>query len=108
MRFFPPVVTGTVMLVIGLSLMRVGVNWAAGGQPMIRGPEGMIPNPAYGAPFALADKASPRFHEGIIRLNLIAPLNVAQQANALMQQQAEGGVIIFIGSLRGRSQQCKD
>lgn len=53
-RFFPPVVTGTVMLVIGLSLMRVGVNWAAGGQPMIRGPEGMIPNPAYGAPFALA------------------------------------------------------
>ncbi|WAX94821.1 nucleobase:cation symporter-2 family protein [Aminobacter sp. NyZ550] len=53
-RFFPPVVTGTVMLVIGLSLMRVGVNWAAGGQPMIRGPEGMIPNSAYGAPFALA------------------------------------------------------
>lgn len=53
-RFFPPVVTGTVMLVIGLSLMRVGVNWAAGGQPMIRGAEGMIPNPAYGAPFALA------------------------------------------------------
>ncbi len=32
-RFFPAVVTGTVMLVIGLSLMRVGVNWAAGGQP---------------------------------------------------------------------------
>ncbi|MGQ3214378.1 nucleobase:cation symporter-2 family protein [Shinella sp.] len=53
-RFFPPIVTGTVMLIIGLSLMRVGVNWAAGGQPMIRGPEGMIPNPAYGAPFALA------------------------------------------------------
>ena len=53
-RFFPHVVTGTVMLVIGLSLMRVGVNWAAGGQPMIRGPEGMIPNPAYGEPFALA------------------------------------------------------
>jgi len=52
-RFFPPVVTGTVMLVMGLSLMRVGVNWAAGGQPMIRGPEGMIPNPAYGEPFAL-------------------------------------------------------
>lgn len=53
-RFFPPIVTGTVMLIIGLSLMRVGVNWAAGGQPMIKGPDGMIPNPAYGAPFALA------------------------------------------------------
>ncbi|MBK1659814.1 purine permease [Paracraurococcus ruber] len=27
---FPPVVTGTVILMIGISLMRVGVNWAAG------------------------------------------------------------------------------
>ena len=53
-RFIPPIVTGTVMLIIGLSLMRVGVNWAAGGQPMIRGADGMIPNPAYGAPFGLA------------------------------------------------------
>lgn len=53
-RFFPPVVTGTVMLIIGLSLMRVGINWAAGGQPMIRGTNGMIPNPAYGRPENLA------------------------------------------------------
>src|SRR4051812_18434822 len=35
-RFFPPVVTGTIITVIGISLMRVGVNWAAGGQPTIR------------------------------------------------------------------------
>ena len=28
---FQPVVTGTIILVIGISLMRVGVNWAAGG-----------------------------------------------------------------------------
>ena len=27
---FPPVVTGSVILMIGISLMRVGVNWAAG------------------------------------------------------------------------------
>ncbi len=53
-RFFPPVVTGTVMLIIGLSLMRVGINWAAGGQPMIHGPNGMIPNPGYGQPENLA------------------------------------------------------
>ena len=59
----------------------------------------VIVNNAGGAPFALADKASPRFHEGILRLNLIAPLNVAQQANLIMQEQAEGGVIIFIGSV---------
>lgn len=30
LRFFPPVVTGTVILVIGISLMRVGINWIFG------------------------------------------------------------------------------
>lgn len=59
----------------------------------------VVVNNAGGAPHAMADKASPRFHESILRLNLIAPLNVAQQANAIMQEQAEGGVIIFIGSI---------
>ncbi|MDG1731434.1 MAG: SDR family oxidoreductase [Thalassotalea sp.] len=55
-------------------------------------------NNAGGSPFALADKASPRFHEAILKLNLIAPLNVAQQANEIMQEN-EGGSIIFIGSI---------
>ncbi|GJE77852.1 Uric acid transporter UacT [Methylorubrum suomiense] len=44
---FPPVVTGTIILVIGISLMRVGVNWAAGG----------LGNPNYGAPLYLAISA---------------------------------------------------
>ncbi|WP_207890617.1 SDR family oxidoreductase [Vibrio sinensis] len=56
-------------------------------------------NNAGGSPFALADKASPRFHESIIRLNLIAPLNIAQRANTLMQKQSRQGVIIFISSV---------
>ncbi|GAB1361583.1 nucleobase:cation symporter-2 family protein [Rhodobacter sp.] len=30
LRFFPPVVTGTIILVIGVSLMRIGVNWVFG------------------------------------------------------------------------------
>ena len=60
---FPPVVTGTIIAVIGISLMRVGIQWAVGGaavQPMIAdpasaaaaaaGPPRMIPNPAYAAP----------------------------------------------------------
>ena len=33
-RFFPPVVTGTVVTVIGLSLMPVAVRWAMGGNAM--------------------------------------------------------------------------
>ena len=57
-RYFPPVVTGTIITVIGISLMRVGVNWAAGGLPttrqMVDGALKEVPNPAYGAPENLA------------------------------------------------------
>jgi len=49
---FPPVVTGTIILVIGISLMRVGVNWAGGGLPtvtkVVDGAAGAFPNPNYG------------------------------------------------------------
>jgi uric acid transporter len=31
LRYFPPVVTGTIIAVIGISLMRVGIGWAMGG-----------------------------------------------------------------------------
>jgi len=41
---FPPLVTGTIITVIGISLMRVGINWAAGGPPSA---------PAFGDPFNL-------------------------------------------------------
>lgn len=59
----------------------------------------VLVNNAGGAPFALADKVSPRFHEKIIALNLTAPLHLAQKANALMQTQACGGVIVFVASV---------
>jgi xanthine permease len=49
---FPPVVTGTIILVIGISLMRVGINWAGGGIPMlsktIDGMSYTFANPGYG------------------------------------------------------------
>jgi NAD(P)-dependent dehydrogenase (short-subunit alcohol dehydrogenase family) len=61
----------------------------------------VLVNNAGGAPMASAATASPRFHEGVLRLNLIGPLHAAQAANAQMQQQAEGGVIVFIGSVSG-------
>ena len=48
---FPPVVTGTIILVIGISLMLVGINWAGGGLPtltkVIDGVPGAFPNPNY-------------------------------------------------------------
>ncbi|MBP6132587.1 nucleobase:cation symporter-2 family protein [Thauera sp.] len=53
---FPPVVTGSIIAVIGLSLMPVAINWSAGGQPRIRDAATglMVDNPAYGAPEYLA------------------------------------------------------
>jgi uric acid transporter len=46
LRFFPPVVTGTIIAVIGISLMRIGINWAAGAPaPTL---------PGYGDPLHLA------------------------------------------------------
>jgi NCS2 family nucleobase:cation symporter-2 len=52
---FPPVVTGSIITVIGVSLMRVGITWAAGASsPMLASPAGPVPNPAYGAPLHLA------------------------------------------------------
>jgi NAD(P)-dependent dehydrogenase (short-subunit alcohol dehydrogenase family) len=59
----------------------------------------VLVNNAGGAPEADAATASPRFSESIIRLNLLAPLNFAQQANAVMQRQDDGGVIVNIASV---------
>ncbi len=56
---------------------------------------------AGGAPEAPASDVSPRFLRKIIELNLTAPLLVAQRANAVMQSQPRGGVIIMIGSVSG-------
>jgi NAD(P)-dependent dehydrogenase (short-subunit alcohol dehydrogenase family) len=58
----------------------------------------VVVNNAGGTPYAAADSMSPRLFERIVALNLIAPFHVAQQANRAMQEQADGGVIINIGS----------
>ena len=59
----------------------------------------IVINNAGGSPNADAATASPRFSESIIRLNLIAPLHLAQRANRVMQEQAHGGTIINIASV---------
>ena len=60
-----------------------------------------VVNNAGGSPPSDAATASPRFTEAIIRLNLHAPLHVAQRANAVMQAQTDGGSIVNVGSLSG-------
>ena len=61
----------------------------------------VLVNNAGGSPAADAATASPRFASSILSLNLIAPLNFAQRANAAMQTQDSGGTIINIASVSG-------
>jgi NAD(P)-dependent dehydrogenase (short-subunit alcohol dehydrogenase family) len=59
----------------------------------------VLVNNAGGAPAAESATVSPRFNESIVRLNLLAPLLFAQRANRVMQEQAEGGVIVNVASV---------
>jgi NAD(P)-dependent dehydrogenase (short-subunit alcohol dehydrogenase family) len=58
-------------------------------------------NNAGGSPSTPSATASPRFSAAIVTLNLLAPLYVAQAANAVMQEQDSGGCIINIASVSG-------
>ncbi len=59
----------------------------------------VVVNNAGGSPAALVADASPRFHQRIIELNLLAPLFVAKAAQRVMATQPDGGVILMIGSV---------
>lgn len=59
----------------------------------------VLVNNAGGAPYADAASASPRFHDKVVGLNLMGPLACAQAANAVMQEQADGGSIVNISSV---------
>ena len=59
----------------------------------------VLVNNAGGTPYAEAAEASPHFHGRVVELNLLAPLLVAQAADAVMQQQQSGGAIVNISSV---------
>ncbi len=54
----------------------------------------VLVNNAGGSPAAAAADRVAALHAKVIELNLIAPLHVAQRANAVMQGQPEGGSIV--------------
>lgn len=58
-------------------------------------------NNAGGAPYALAADASPRLSDKIVALNLMSVIHVSKAANAVMQQQDDGGSIVNITSVSG-------
>ncbi len=58
----------------------------------------LVNNAGGGPPVAAAD-VSPNLATAVVRLNLLAPFFVAQAANAVMQSQSGGGLILNIGSV---------
>ena len=109
LTLFPPVVTGTIITVIGVSLMRVGVNWAMGGPPSMAriadpafaamaaaaaqagtaapaGPAPMIANPAYGA----------LDHLGIALFVLVVILLVAKYGRGFLKN-----IAVLVGIVAG-------
>src|SRR2546421_144248 len=54
---------------------------------------------AGGTPLVPAAAASPNLVTAVVRLNLLAAFFVAQAANAVMQEQDRGGLILNIGSV---------
>lgn len=61
----------------------------------------VLVNNAGGSPPADAASASHKFSTAIVALNLLAPLLCAQKANAVMQDQDDGGAIVNISSVSG-------
>ncbi len=59
----------------------------------------VLVNNAGGSPPMVAATAPARLSESVITLNLISPLHFAQRANAVMQEQEDGGSIISIASV---------
>ncbi|HEY7225600.1 MAG TPA: SDR family oxidoreductase [Micromonosporaceae bacterium] len=59
----------------------------------------LLVNNAGGGPPVPAAEVSPNLATAIVRLNLLAPFFVAQAANAVMQAQPGGGLILNIGSV---------
>ncbi len=59
----------------------------------------VLVNNAGGTAPGAAAEISPATAEKVVALNLLAPFYVAQRANAAMQHQPDGGVIINIGSV---------
>ena len=113
LRFFPPVVTGTIIAVIGISLMRIGINWIFGNPVGPTAPS--IVDPAHAkwlddlaaagtpAPKGLAivpTVPNPKYAEltgvGIAALVLVAILLIAKYAKGFL-----ANISVLLGILVG-------
>ena len=101
LRFFPPVVTGTIIAIIGISLMRVGVGWAMGG-PAFLAQSTDVPklvamvDSAKAAAAAASAAAPPGAAPQVIKL--AGPIPMVNNANygSLENMAIAGAVLVFI------------
>jgi len=78
LRFFPPVVTGTIIVVIGASLMRIGINWIFGNPVGPTAPRLIAPEHA----------ESPLTNVGISAVVLLSILAIARFGKGFMSNIA--------------------
>jgi uracil-xanthine permease len=92
LRFFPPVVTGTIIAIIGISLMRVGVGWAMGGPaPLAQSVD--VPKLV-----AMVDAAKATAEAASAPIKLAGPIPMTDNPNygALDNMAVAGAVLVFI------------
>ena len=92
LRFFPPVVTGTIIAIIGISLMRVGVGWAMGGPaPLAQSVD--VPRLV-----AMVDSARAAAEAASAPIRLAGPIPMADNPNygALDNMAVAAAVLVFI------------
>ena len=101
LRFFPPVVTGTIIAIIGISLMRVGVGWAMGGPaPLAQSPD--VPKLAAMVDAARATQAAAIASAAVgapapeLRLPGPIPLKDNPNYGSLDNMAIAGAVLVFI------------
>ena len=92
LRFFPPVVTGTIIAIIGISLMRVGVGWAMGG------PANLAQNVDVPKLVAMVDAAKASAEAASAPLKLAGPIPMSNSASygALDNMAVAAAVLVFI------------
>ncbi len=78
LRFFPPVVTGTIIAIIGISLMRIGINWIFGNPVGPTAPSIVNPDHAQWLTTAAAASAPP---QGLALLPTLPNPNYASLTN---------------------------
>ena len=101
LRFFPPVVTGSIIAIIGISLMRVGVGWAMGGPAFLaQSPDvpklvAMVDKVKAGAA-AAASAAAPGASAPALKLPGPIPMLDNPSYGALDNMAIAAAVLVFI------------